>query len=191
MWTRRLLVAAGTAAVALPAFADTRFAVPGGGTVLIPSPYDRAPGYPTYADRVADSVLVRYRKWRSTISGHPECDGMIAVGLAARFASLDAFVRAARGALSIQWSDADRIPGQAWTGDEERYPVDVSSGGDELVQELAVHRPGLFTVSDQRAQLLGRRDASGLCVAVWIFDKHGGLERARRIATRITSSYSP
>jgi hypothetical protein len=129
--------------------------VPRGGSVLVPEPYNREPDYPTYAQKhgLGDEMLVAYRNWRSTMSGHPECDGMIAVGRADRFASLREFVLAARGGLSIQWSDADRIPGQKWTGDEKRYPVEEQSGstGPELVQLLAVHRVGWLDVYDDPA----------------------------------------
>lgn len=58
-------------------------------------------------------MLIGYRNWRSTMSGHPECHGMIGVGLATEFESLRAFMSTCRGALSIQWSAADTVPGTA------------------------------------------------------------------------------
>ena len=120
--------------------------IPGGGSVIIAEPYNRHPDYPTYAEKhgVNAEMRVAYRNWRSTMSGHPECDGMIAVGRIERFDSLRDFMIKARGGLSIQWSDADRIPGQKWTGDEKRYPVEDRDGpaGQEMIQLLAVHRVG-------------------------------------------------
>jgi hypothetical protein len=80
-----------------------------GGSVLVPEPYNRPLRYPAYSERVADKVLIGYRNWRSTMSGHPECDGMIGVGLVSEFDGLRDFMNACRGALSIQWSAADTV----------------------------------------------------------------------------------
>ena len=120
--------------------------------MLIAEPYNRKPSYPTYAERneVSSDMLIAYRNWRSTMSGHPECDGVIAVGRIERFGTLKDFVLKARGALSIQWSAADTVPGTAWTSDERRYPLEEREGesGPELVQALAVHRSGWLDVYD-------------------------------------------
>jgi hypothetical protein len=189
--TRRLLVlGAGTAFMPLFASAQSRSPLPGGGSVAVPSPYRTKPDYPTYADR-ADVVLVAYRNWRSTMSGHPECDGMIAVGLSERFQSLERFASTGRAALSIQWSDADRIPGQAWDGNERRYIAERRGGdsGPELIQQLAVHRVGFFGVYDEPAHMFAVQHASGLNIAVWLYDKHGGTSGARKLASRIASSF--
>jgi hypothetical protein len=175
--------------MAFPAFAQTRIALPGGGSVMVPSPFDRKPDYPTYADRAGEGVLIGYRNWRSTMSGHPECDGMLGIGRNDKFRDLPDFVGSCRGGLSIQWSDADRIPGQPWDGNEKRYERQLSPGGAELTQQLAVHRVGFFGVYDESAHLLALRHQSGVSIALWLYDKHGGLDGARKIAQRIAASF--
>lgn len=169
-----------------------REALPGGGSVMLPSPYKANTRYPNYADREG-RVRIGYRNWRSTMSGHPECDGMLAVGRSDAFADLRAFVQAARAGLSIQWSDASRIPGQPWDGDEKRYPLEEAQGdmGPELIQQLAVHRVGFFDVYDEPSHLYAVQHAAGVNIGVWLFDKHGGLKGARRIADRVAASFQP
>lgn len=175
------------------AFAQARMALPGGGAVMVPSPFDKKPGYPTYEDRTKGDALIRYRNWRSTMSGHPECDGMLAIGRNEKFRDLADFVQSCSGALSIQWSDADRIPGQPWDGNEKRYQKQFAQGpdGEEATQQLAVHRVGFFDVYDERAHLFALRHGSGLSIALWLFDKHGGVAGARKTALRIAASFQP
>jgi hypothetical protein len=187
---RLVLVGAGAALMSPPAVAQARTGVPGGGAVIVPSPYQTKPGHPTYADR-AGQVLIAYRNWRSTLSGYPECDGMLGVGRAGAFNNLDSFVKTCRAALSIQWGDADRIPGQAWDGNERRYPVEPNGGQDrpELVQQLSVHRVGFFRVYDEPAHMYAAQHARGVFVAVWVYDKHGGIESARKISRRTAASF--
>lgn len=170
---------------ASPALAQAREPLPGGGGVIIPSPYKVRTSYPSYASRAPD-VLVGYKNWRSTMSGHPECDGMVAVGVTASFKDLSQFVVSARGGLSNQWSDADKIPGQAWTGHEKTYPIETNVNA-ELTQQLAVHRVGFFNVYDQAAHLFAMQ-RNGVSVAVWIYDNNGGVRAARKIAERIVAS---
>jgi len=161
------------------------------GSVLMPEPYNRKPSYPTNAARVADEVLVGYRNWRSTLSGHPECDGMVAVGLASEFEDLRAFMNTCHGALSIQWGAADTVPGTAWTANEQRYPVEERDGeeGPELVQLLAVHRVGWLDVYDVPALMYVAGDRNGLHVGVWITNNQGGARRAVWLVQRIMSSF--
>lgn len=170
-------------------------AIPGGGSVLVAEPYNCKPDYPTYARKhgLNEEMLVGYRNWRSTLSGHPECDGMIAVGRVERFQDLRDFMVMARGGLSIQWSDADRIPGQPWTGDEKRYPVEERTGplGPEMIQLLAVHRVGWFGVYDDPALMYVVGDRNGLNIAIWITNKHGGAKRALQHVDRIAASFQP
>src|SRR5262249_31307542 len=156
-------------------------ALPGGGSVQLPSPWNGKPSYPTYADRAGSDVLIGYRNWRSTMSGHPECDGMLGVGRSEKFPGLENFVRTCRAALSIQWSDADRMPGQAWDGNEKRWQLETQTGpnGPELVQQLAVHRVGFFGVYDEASHLYAVQYVSGVSVAMWLYDKHGGVDGAR------------
>lgn len=165
--------------------------VPGGGSVLVPEPYNRMPSYPTNAERVADKVLIGYRNWRSTMSGHPECDGMIAVGLASKFESLRAFMATCRGGLSIQWSAADTVAGTAWTSNEQRYPVEEreGEGGPELIQLLSVHRVGWLGVYDDPALMYVVGHRNGVHVGVWITNRQGGARRASSLVQRIAASF--
>ena len=70
------------------ALAQTRTPLPDGGSIVLPSPFQSKTDYPNYADRVPNA-LIAYRNWDSTLSGHPDCDGMLAIGLPTRFESLD------------------------------------------------------------------------------------------------------
>lgn len=171
----------------------TRMTLPGGGSVLVPEPYNRAPTYPTYAEKygLGENILVAYRNWRPTMSGHPECDGMIAIARAERFASLKNFMQSARAGLSIQWSDADRIPGQAWDGNEKRYPAEESDGsaGPQIVQLLAVNRVGFFQTYHMPALMFCADDQSELRLAVWIANQHGGEKKVLRLLRAIATSF--
>lgn len=166
-------------------------AVPKGGSVLMPEPYNRIPSYPAYSARVADKVLIGYRNWRSTMSGHPECDGMIGVGRVSEFHTLRNFMGTCRSALSIQWSAADTVPGTAWTANEERYPVEERDGehGPELVQLLSVHRVGWLDVYDDPALMYVAGNLNGIHVGVWITNRHGGAKRALSLVRRIAASF--
>jgi hypothetical protein len=171
------------------AFAQTRAQLPGGGSVLVPSPYKWKTDYPNYADR-APEALIAYRKWDSTLSGHPDCDGMLAVGRPSRFESFERFVQKTSAALSIRWGDATKIPGQRWDGKEKHYPIERAEGtnGPELTRQLAVGRVGWFDVYDERSHLYAVAHRRGVHVAVWLYDKHGGINGARRIADGIAAS---
>lgn len=168
--------------------------VPRGGSVVIPEPYNRVPNYPTYAEKhdISRTCLIAYRNWRSTMSGHPECNGMIAVGAPSEFQDLRDFMRKARGALSIAWSAADEVAGTRWgAGDTKTYPVEERSGenGPELVQLLSVHRVGFFDVYDDPALMYVVGDRRGVHVAVWITNRQGGPRRALQLADRIAASF--
>jgi hypothetical protein len=172
------------------AWAQTRTPLPGGGSVIVPSPYKSKTDYPNYSDRVPEA-LIAYRKWDSTMSGHPECDGMLAVSRPDRFESFDRFVQKAGSALSIQWSDATKIPGQPWDGTEKHYPLERGDGpnGEERMRQMAVHRPGFFGVYDHPARLYAVAHRRGVHVAVWLFDKHGGVTGARKLTAQIADSF--
>lgn len=161
--------------------------------MLITEPYNRKPRYPTYAQkhRLADDMLVAYRNWRSTLSGHPECDGMITVARTDRFASLRDFMRMARGGLSIQWSAADTVAGTAWSSNEQKYPIEERQGdkGPELVQLLSVHRVGMLDVYDDPALLYAAGNRNGLNIAIWITSRQGGPRRALQLVDRIAASF--
>ncbi len=192
--TRRLaILGAGAAFMPLSAFAQARAALPGGGSVSVPSPYVTKPKYPAYSERVADKVLIGYRSWRSTMSGHPECDGMIAIGRSDRFGSVEDFVGTGRVGLSIAWGDADRVPSVRWGEDTQRYRAERREGenGPELIQQLSVHRVGFFDVYDEPAHMFAVQHKFGLNVGVWLYDKHGGIAGARKLASRIVASFKP
>lgn len=167
--------------------------LPGGGSVLVPEPYNRPPSYPTYADKYGldGDMLVAYRNWRATMSGHPECDGMIAIARAERFGSVKDFMQSARNGLSIQWSDADRIPGQAWDGAEKRYPVEENEGpaGPQIVQMLSVNRVGFLSPYHLPALMFAAGNRNGLHLAVWIANTHGGAKKADRLVSEIAASF--
>jgi len=172
------------------AFAQVRTPVPGGGSIVLPSPYRSKTDYPNYADRVPNA-LVAYRNWDSTLSGHPDCDGMLAVGLPARFESLERFVQQSGAALSIRWGDASKIPGQPWDGKEKHYPLERGDGpdGPEVTRSLAVARSGFFSTYHEPAHLYAVAHRRGLHVAVWQYDKHGGISGARKVADQIAASF--
>ena len=191
--SRRALLLAATAFPFAPlAFAQSRSALPGGGSVAVPSPFLVKTSYPNYADRVPDA-LVAYRNWDSTLSGQPDCDGMLAVGLPARFASLDRFVQQAGAALSGLWSASSEIPGQRWDGKEKHYPVERAEGADgpERTRQLAVRRSGWLGTYEEPAHLYAVAHRRGLHVAVWLYDKHGGVAGARRLAGELAASFQP
>ena len=171
------------------AFAQTRVPLPGGGSVIVPSPYRSKTDYPNYSDR-APEALIAYRNWDSTLSGHPDCDGMLAVGQPSRFESFERFVQKTSAALSIQWGDATKIPGQPWDGKEKLYPIERAEGtnGPELTRQLAVGRSGWFSVYDEPSHLYAVAHRGGVHVAVWLYDKHGGIKGARKIADAIAGS---
>jgi hypothetical protein len=167
--------------------ADT---LPGGGRVDLPRPYTAHPSYPTNADR-AEDVLVGYRNWRSTMSGYPECDGMIAAARSDRFPTLDAFVRHAWSALSIHWGASRTIPGQRWDGNERSYPLEPGQGpdGPEITGQLSVQRVGWLRPYDKPAAMLAVALPPGVLVGVWIYQSDGGLRRARALAAGIARSF--
>ena len=189
---RSLLLALAGIPFAPLAFAQARAALPGGGSVAVPSPFLVKTSYPNYAVRAPDA-LVAYRNWDSTLSGHPDCDGMLAVGLPARFASLDRFVQQAGAALSTLWSAASEIPGQRWDGKEKHYPIERADGpdGPERTRQLAVRRSGWFSTYEEPAHLYAVAHRKGLLVAAWVYDKHGGVAGARRLAGEVVASWRP
>ncbi len=174
------------------AFAATRVQLPGGGSCALPQPYRSKTDYPNYSDR-SPRAVIGYRNWRSTMSGHPECDGFLGVGRADQFDSLKAFAGHAGAAGSIAWSDADRIPGQRWDGNEKRYQAVEGRGpdGPELTSDLSVHVVGFFDVYDKPSVLYAREDRRGVFVGVWIYNSHGGMKAARRLAGGIAASFTP
>lgn len=187
---RSLVFAIGGLSLFSVAYAQTRTPVPGGGSVVVPAPFKSKTDYPNYADRVPNA-LVAYRNWDSTLSGYPDCDGMLAVGLPARFESFDRFVQQSGAALSSRWGDASKIPGQPWDGKEKHYPMERSDGADgaERTRQLSVPRSGFFSTYEEAAHLYAVAHRRGLHVAVWLYDKHGGVRGARKLADQVVASF--
>lgn len=61
--------------------------------------------------------------------------------------------------------------------------------GPELQQELTVHLVGFWDVYDRPAHMYAVNHTSGLMIAVWIFDSHGGIQTARKLANEIAGSW--
>ncbi|MFO1396733.1 MAG: hypothetical protein U1F48_06690 [Burkholderiales bacterium] len=62
---RVLVMAAGSLPLLTLANGSARTALPGGGSIVVPGPYQTKTEYPNYADR-APQALVAYRNWAST-----------------------------------------------------------------------------------------------------------------------------
>ena len=181
------------ALVSPPAFAERgkRAALPDGSSVSLPSAYE--PVYQGDYRWAETGGVVAYRNYRSMMSGTRECDGMIAVAAAAAHDSLDAFVTAARGALTTRWAFADETEGRWYGKEDTRLPVTRLDcpDGEELSGPLSVHVVGLFGTSDKPGRFFAVDHAMGLRAAVWIFDRNGGEKAARKIASSIALSYMP
>lgn len=167
----------------------SRVPLRGGGTFALPHRYQH---FPTgdYRHRDGD-IITAYRRWHSTMAGTNESNGMIAVANASRYDDLEAFFREARGHLTTRWSWSNESQGH-WYGRPEKYPETRGTGanGPEIAGKLSVHIVG-WTVYDAPGAAYAVHDRRGVMIAVWIFNKHGGEERARRYAERIAASFSP
>ena len=166
-----------------------RAALPSGGTIAVPPGYLAVlPGQ--YNHEPEAQALIAYRNYHSTGAGSRECDGMIAISTAKDHESLEKFGQQAHAALTTDWSYASLKPG--WFGGKhESYPkvkVDGPSG-PELHQELMVHLVGFWDVYDKPGRMYAVNHKGGLMIAVWIFDSHGGIQTARRLADEITGSW--
>lgn len=164
--------------------------LPGGGDVLVPSPYEPVlEGDYRWRDT---GGLTAYRHYRSMLSGTSECDGMIAIARKDAHEDFKSFVSASRGGLTTRWSYADENEGRWYGKPDERYPVERRMGtqGEELTGPLKVHMVGFFGVYDKPARFFAIDHAAGLRVAVWIFDSHGGEAKARRMADEIAESFA-
>lgn len=170
---------------------QVRTPLPGGGSVVLPSGY-KATMAGEYNHNPEIDALIAHRKYRSTLAGSYECDGMIAVARSSAYADLAKFVQNARAGLTTSWSYADLKPG--WFGGKhEQYPLQTREGSDgpEMERELRVHVVGFWDVYDKPARQFAVRHKSGLMIAVWIFDSHGGINRARKIAQDLAASFAP
>lgn len=176
-------------ALGFPAASMRRAPVPGGGSVGLPRAYDPVLDG-DYRSRDT-GALIAYRHYRSMLSGTSECDGMIAVARAGAHESLDAFVAAARGALTTRWAYADESQARWYGKDEGRFPVErrASELGVELSGPLKVHVVGFFDVYDKPARFYAVDHTVGIRIAVWLFDSDGGEARAQKIARAIAQSW--
>ena len=170
----------------------TRTPLSQGGSIVLPSDYKAVvAGEFNHDDSI--SAMIAYRKYRSTLAGSWECDGMVAVSHAKHHESLLKFEQSAHAALTTSWAYADLKPG--WFGGEHSsFPMQKADGlhGPELERELVVHVSGFWDVYDKPARMFAMHHReSGLMIAIWIFDSHGGLNRARRTAADIVKSFAP
>jgi len=170
----------------------TRTQLSQGGSIILPSDYKPvAVGEYKHDDSI--SALIAYRNYRSTLAGSYECDGMVAVSHSRHHKGMRKFEQSVHGALTTSWAYADLKPG--WFGGEQKsFPIVEMKGphGPELERELVVHVSGFWDVYDKPARMFVMHHRErGLMIAVWIFDAHGGLPRARRIAEDIVSSFLP
>jgi len=58
-----------------------------------------------------------------------------------------------------------------------------------LQRELTVHLVGFWDVYDKPAHMYAVNHKGGLMIAVWIFDSHGGIQTARKLANEIAGSW--
>lgn len=165
-------------------------ALPGGGSVSLPSKYEVI-REGDYRWRDTGGVFA-YRNHRSMASGTSECDGMIAVARADAHPDLDAFVSAARAALTTRWAFGDETEGRWYGKADTRLPVERRDGpaGVELSGPLQVHIVGFFDVYDKPGRFYAVEHESGLRIAIWIFDSHGGEAAARRMAGKVARSFT-
>jgi len=164
----------------------TRIDLPGGGSILAPS------GYATSQRRsFRRSSIVLYRKLKNTMGGYEECDGLINVARSEGFADLETFAIETESAATTRWLHGNLKPG--WTSFEsEKFPIQHGQGpfGAERIQELTVNTTGLFNVSVNVAWRIALQHPRGLLFQVWLFEKHGGLAGARRLADQIAQSFA-
>jgi hypothetical protein len=169
-----------------------RAPLPGGGTVNVPSGYIPVlPGQYNHDEQ--SKALIAYRKFRHTLAGTWECDSMVAVSHARMHDSFDQFRQRVRGALSTSWGHADLKPGW-FGGTRSSYPIERKAGthGPEMEQEQSVHLVGFFDVYDKTGRMFVlHHENSGLMIAIWIFDSHGGVSKARKMALEIVASFTP
>lgn len=124
------------------------------------------------------------------MGGYTECDGLINVARRETFGALDTFATQSEGAATTRWQTGNLMPG--WTSYEsERFPVLHQAGpyGAERVQRLCVHVIGFLRARNLTAWRVAFDHPSGLMIQVWIFEKHGGLQQASRLAGEIAASF--
>ena len=163
-----------------------RIDVPGGGTILAPKGYA--------IERQVQKSLWRgavtlFRKMRTVIGGHVECDGIINVCRREAYEDLDTFCQAMDGAGTTRWEHGDLKPG--WTSwDDEKFPIAYTSGplGLERVQELHLTGFGWLKPRTYQGWRVGF-ELPQLWLQAWVMQKHGGVREAHKLAGEVAASY--
>lgn len=164
----------------------SRIPLPGGGSIIA------LKGYATDAVRsTRKNSTAIFRRLRDNMGGYQECDGLINIGRRDQFSSLDAFALETENAATNEWLHGNLMPG--WTSfDSERFPVTARDGpwGRESTQELAVKTFGILGERPAKAWRIAfdHRDG-GLFLQVWLFEKEGGLQTARKLVDEIARSF--
>lgn len=169
---------------------DRRAALPGGREIVFPARYEPV-REGDYGWRDSGGVFA-YRNYRSMMSGASESDGMIAVARLDAHEDLDAFVKDTCGLNTSRWGEANRSQGH-WYGKEDTFfPVERRQGasGPELSGPLQVRVVGMLDVYDKPGRFYAVEHKSGLRIAIWLFDSHGGETGARRIAGKVARSFT-
>ena len=166
--------------------AQLRIELPGSGSVHTPRCYasDQRRSFRA-------SSIALYRKLRHTLGGYEECDGLISMARRDAFSDLDAFATETENSATTRWLHGDLRPG--WTSFEgKKFPIQRNEGpaGRERIQELTVNTSGLFKATVNVAWRVALEHRTGLLVQVWLFEKHGGIATARKLADEITASFS-
>lgn len=165
---------------------DARIPLPGGGSILAPRHYATAP-----QRSFRQSSVVLYRRLHHTLGGYVECDGLINVARRDLFADLEIFATQTEDAATTNWLHGNLKPG--WTSFEsEKFPVITKSGplGAERIQQLELNASGMLKPRRISAWRISMA-TEPLLIQVWIFEKHGGLEKARTLAAEIAGAFLP
>lgn len=163
---------------------QTRIEIPGGGSFLAPAGY-------AFDDRFQKSLwrggVTVFRKMRTVMGGYVECDGLINVCRRDVYPDLDAFCTAMDGSGTTRWEFGNLKPG--WTSwEDEKFPV--THGDAERMQELHLTSAGWLRPRADQAWRVGFGGAA-VWLQVWVMQRHGGLDAARRLAAELSASVQP
>lgn len=167
--------------------APARIDLRGGGSFLPPRGY----ALDSQKSLYRGSVTV-FRRMHSTLGGYVECDGLINVARRETFGTLENFATQSECAATTRWETGNLMPG--WTSYEsERFPLLRQNGpcGPERVQQLSVYAIGFLRTRNVTAWRVAFDHPGGLMMQVWIFEKHGGLKQACRLAAEVAATFTP